>query len=145
MGRSIGLARTAGLITLEEFEKLVLLVRSSDMTSSNLVAMFPPTIPGCNPVSATCLDGHRGGVDVKASELAKTATTDKGLLPHLSDLVDLSEIDSLIGVQIPEHVHKKSNLRLEPPPRPPARGVHFATTPACIVYRSLRELLHICV
>jgi hypothetical protein len=32
-----------------------------------------------------------GGVAVKASELAKTATTDKGLLPHLSDLVDLSE------------------------------------------------------
>jgi hypothetical protein len=32
-----------------------------------------------------------GGVAVKASELAKTATTDKDLLPHLSDLVDLSE------------------------------------------------------
>jgi hypothetical protein len=32
-----------------------------------------------------------GGVAVKAPELAKTATTDKGLLPHLSDLVDLSE------------------------------------------------------
>ena len=41
MGRSMGLARTPGLITLEEFEKLVLLVRSSEMISSNLVAMFP--------------------------------------------------------------------------------------------------------
>ena len=93
MGRSMGLARTPGLITLEEFEKLVLLVRSSDMISSNLVAMSPPAIPGYNPVSATFLDGHRGGVAVKASELAKTATTDiKGLLPHLSDLVDLSEM-----------------------------------------------------
>jgi hypothetical protein len=91
----MGLARTPGLITLEEFEKLVLLVRSSDMISSNLVAMFPLAIPGCNPVSATFLDGHRGGVAVKASELAKTATTDKGLLPHLSDLVDLSEMYSL--------------------------------------------------
>ena len=30
-----------------------------------------------------------GGVN--APELATTATTDKGLLPHLSDLVDLSE------------------------------------------------------
>jgi hypothetical protein len=38
-----------------------------------------------------------GGVAVKASELAKTATTDKGLLPHLSDLVDLSENDSDAG------------------------------------------------
>jgi hypothetical protein len=32
-----------------------------------------------------------GGVAVKAPELAKTATTDKGLLPHLSDLVNFSE------------------------------------------------------
>jgi hypothetical protein len=79
----MGLTRPPGLITLEEFEKLVLLVRSSDMISSNLVAMSPPAIPGCNPGSATFLDGHRGGVAVKAPELAKTATTDKGLLPHL--------------------------------------------------------------
>jgi hypothetical protein len=33
-----------------------------------------------------------GGVAVKASKPAKTATTDNGLLPHLSDPVDLSEI-----------------------------------------------------
>jgi hypothetical protein len=36
----MGIARTPGLITLEEFEKLVLLVRSGEMISSNLVAMF---------------------------------------------------------------------------------------------------------
>ena len=39
-----------------------------------------------------------GGVAVKASELAKTATTDKCLLPHLSDLVDLSEMTPRIAL-----------------------------------------------
>jgi hypothetical protein len=62
----MGLTRTPRLITLEEFEKLLLLVKSSGMISSNLVAMFPPTIPGCNPVSATFSDGCMGGVAVKA-------------------------------------------------------------------------------
>jgi hypothetical protein len=108
----MGLARTPGLITLEEFEKLVLLVRSSDMISSNLVAMSPPAIPGYNPVSATFLDGHRGGVAVKASELAKTATTDKGLLPHLSDLVDLSEITCRPIIRRRDAVVKANNTHL---------------------------------
>jgi hypothetical protein len=72
--------RTPELITLEEFENSVISEKQR-YDSSNLVTMFPPAVPGCNPVSATFSDGCTGGVAVKAPELAKTATTDKGLLP----------------------------------------------------------------
>jgi hypothetical protein len=39
-----------------------------------------------------------GGLAVKAPALAKRAITDKGLLPHLSDLVGLSERPAYRGL-----------------------------------------------
>jgi hypothetical protein len=44
--------RTPELITLEEFENSVISEKQR-YDSSNLVTMFPPAVPGCNPVSVT--------------------------------------------------------------------------------------------
>jgi hypothetical protein len=49
---------------------------------------------------------------LQMSELAKTATTDKGSLPHLSDLVDLSE-KTLKGAS-----HRAGQLGVNGPPQP---------------------------